>query len=206
MTLLLLIGCIQVHRPSCETTTRDVEEDERVAEIAVSAADLMTLMVGEFSFAGEWPDDGPVSGTTGVTRGEGAAMGVESTRVDTVTNGGFGFGREVLLLDVQCVSSISVPVDITLQTTDGVVDIAVPGSATVDDRAGLNDGVPEFMFAGATFTGDAVTAIPAPADPNAIAGLEMQFTPAAFDFVSLWWDGADYQQIFEAPAANAGGR
>lgn len=201
-SLLLLSGCIQVHRPSCETATRDLDEDERVAEIAVSAADLMTLMEGEFSFAGEWPDDGPVGGTTTVARGEGAAVGVESTRVDTVTKGGFGFGQQVLTLDVQCVSSISVPVDLTLQTADGAVDIAVPGSAAVDDRAGLTDGVPEFMFAGATFTGDSVAAIPAPADPGVTAGLELQFTPTAFDFVSLWWDGSDYQQIFEAPAAN----
>lgn len=201
-SLLLLTGCIQVHRPSCETTTRDLDEDERVAEIAVSAADLMTLMTGEFGFAGEWPEDGPVSGTTTVARGDGAATGVESIRVDTVTKGGFGFGQEVLLIDVQCVSSISVPVDITLQTTDGAVDVAVPGLAAADDQAGLTDGVPEFMFAGATFTGDTVTAIPAPADPDATAGLELQFTPTAFDFVSLWWDGSDYEQIFQAPAAD----
>lgn len=201
-SLLLLAGCIQVHRPSCETTTRELDEDELVAEIAVSAADLMTLMEGEFNFAGEWPDDGPVSGTTGLTRGEGAVTGIESTRVDTVTNGGFGFGREVLLLDVQCVSSISVPVDITVQTTDGTVDIAVSGAAAVDDRAGLVDGVPEFMFAGAAFNGDTVTAVPAPADPDADGGLELQFTPTAFDFVSVWWSGSEYQQIFEAPAAN----
>jgi len=200
LTLLWLSGCIQVHRPSCETETRELGDEEVIGDLAVSAADLMALMEGEFSFAGSWPDGAPVTGTTRVARGEGPVVGTDGTVVDTVTNGGFGIGEEMLLVGVICTDSIAVPVEITLATGDGIVDLAVSGSATADDQGLVVDGVPEFMFAGASFSYDESITIPAPDDPSDTGGVEVQFSPSAFDFVSVWWTGSDYQQIFEAPA------
>lgn len=200
LTFVLLSGCIQLHHQSCETETRELSEDEVIGDLAVSAADLMTLMEGAFSFAGSWPDGSPVAGTTSIARGDGPAVGTDSTKVDTVTNGGFGIGEEVPLVALICTDSVAVPVDITVATSDGAVDIAASGSATADDQGAMVDGVPEFMFAGASFPNDESVTVPAPNDPSDTGGLEVQFSPSAFDFVSVWWDGSDYQQIFEAPA------
>ncbi|MDP2308400.1 MAG: hypothetical protein Q8P18_20445 [Pseudomonadota bacterium] len=197
MLLLLLTACIRVHRPSCESEERVLDDDELVGDLAVTAADLLAVMEGTHGFAGAYAAGGSVTGAAIVARGVGDVIGVDSTIVDVVTNGGFGFGDETLLVGVECVDSLEVPVEIALRTDDGLVDVALVGLGTADTRGNLVDGVPEFFEAGGDILPEDIVAMPTPEVSDPTATLELQWTPERFAFVSLWWDGSEYEQVLE---------
>ncbi|MDP2316170.1 MAG: hypothetical protein Q8P41_24950 [Pseudomonadota bacterium] len=201
MLFLLSTACIQVHRPSCESEEVVLGDDETIGDLAVSAADLLAVIEGTHAFAGAYAAGGSVTGTATVARGVGDVIGIDSTTVDTVTNGGFGIGDETLMIAVECVDSLRIPVAIALRTDDGLVDVSLAGLGTADTRGNLVDGVPEFFEAGGDIAAADIVAMPEPTVADPVAALELQWTSERFAFVSLWWDGDDYEQVLEATPA-----
>lgn len=195
--LLLLAGCFTtVHSNTCETSTYEVGDDEHVGGLPSTAADILDIVVGTFAFDAAYEAGGTALGQVVVVRGGGPALATESTRIEHTTRGQPGIGEERTTAGVECEDALVVPVDVALATDDARVELSMDGQAfALSARA---DREPERFEASGDVDPSDLSAMPATQDPAASPGLSLQWTPdGELSSVSLWWDGADYEQVLE---------
>lgn len=121
--LLLLFACGQTHTPGCESTTREIADDEPLPDLELSVADLFAGLAGERLVpARVVGDEGDVLEVAAVsltaTRGEGSAEWTEAESVDNVRPH-FGIGDEYLMINVVCNGGLAVPTALDVAREDG---------------------------------------------------------------------------------------
>lgn len=184
---LALTGCPQPGTVSwleCERVETPVADDVVVAEVGLSAADVLALVTGTFPFDAAYEAGGGSAGEIVLTRGVGSAASSIGTLVNHTAPSSTP-GHQVLLLEVSCEPELIVPVDAALTTDDGLVALAVAGEATPG--------------AGATTTAPVsvrgyVPAAEVDALPGTGAGatVSLRVVPQSSTVsVDVWWDGAE---------------
>lgn len=134
-----LAACGHSHRPSCDSTSRDLADDELLPDLDYTVSDLLASLAGERVVPAQLLGDGRVqTGVSAVavtlTRGEGTARWTDSVPVDLVTTH-FGFGDDYLLMAVICDSGVNVPAHVSVARQDGSGSVEGDGplAARVDD-------------------------------------------------------------------------
>lgn len=178
-----------VEGAECATEVVPVAGDERVPGFSITADEVFDTVQGAFAFAAFYEDGAPVTGGGAVTRGAGSAFAVLGTTVGTSPSGMEG---------PTCDSALHVPVEVQFATDDGRIAFATPALATPSiTRA---DGQADLFHVEADPAPEGIEAVPDPLEPGAVLGISLQWTPATFDWVSLWYSGLDYEQVLEGPA------
>lgn len=124
--LPLLAGCFQVtSRPSCERIATEVADDEVTAlgtaqELldGLEALDVVTRFTDE--------DGAELPGFVHAERAAGPALFVEQIASSEETRS-FGFGRNSLMIHVECADTLEVPVAVDAGADDGSVDLTADG-------------------------------------------------------------------------------
>lgn len=204
----LLLGCsdsrtLVHHRTECAIDTLEVADDQPIDGLSVTGGDVVTAVEGTFSFAAAYADGTPVTGGGTVTRGLGSAIATIATVEQWTTTTGTGPTAQSggLINDGQgeCETGLAVPVEVEFATDDGVVVFST--SALASPSITRADGVADFFHIEGDVAADSTEAIPTPSEPGALPGFSLQWTPDAFDWVSVWFSGTAYEQILEGPAS-----
>ncbi|GDX82488.1 hypothetical protein LBMAG42_42990 [Deltaproteobacteria bacterium] len=121
--LFLLLACGQTHTPGCESTTREIADDEPLPDLELSVADLFAGLAGERIVPAQvLGDDREVLEVAAVSvtaaRGEGGAEWTNAEAVDNVRPY-FGIGDEYLLIGVVCDGGLTVPTTLDVAREDG---------------------------------------------------------------------------------------
>jgi hypothetical protein len=134
MTLLLLLGCARITENHCEFTDRTAADDEEL-DFGQSVAEVLAALTPATVDA---VDGTGAVHTVDVTlaRGSGDAELVDATvMVDVIREGGPNT-KTTWLGDGGCADVVTVPMEITLASDDGAVDVAGTGTLTNEAGAG----------------------------------------------------------------------
>lgn len=170
---------------TCDRTERNVEDDEVVDGLGISPADVLAEVSGVFPFAAAYGDGGVTLGEVVVARRPGSAVASVGTLVHHQAPSATP-GSSVLTMATDCEATLSVPVDATITTEDGLVDLAAAAEAGPSG--------PRMQVTG-RLPADEVDALPGPEEE---VGFAVQWDADGV-YVSVWRDGADYTQVLESP-------
>lgn len=139
--LLLLIACGRYHSPSCEETTRVVDDDELLPDLDITVTDLLANAAGERIVPAQVFDiDRNVLEVTAVsvetTRGDGDAEWTDAEEVDEVSYR-LGFGDYYPNIFLLCAGGLSVPTVLDVAREDEAGTLVAEGDlhATPDQLA-----------------------------------------------------------------------
>lgn len=139
--LLLLLACGRYHSPSCEETTRVVDDDEVLPGLELTVTDLLANAAGERIVPAQVFDiDRNVLEVTAVsvetTRGDGDAEWTDAEEVDEVSYR-IGFGDSYPNIFLLCAGGLSVPAVLDVARVDEAGALVAEGDlhATPDELA-----------------------------------------------------------------------
>jgi hypothetical protein len=165
----LLVACGTVTRPTCDQTTREVDDDEDLGAIGATVAELtagldVPTVVDLRDSAG-----GLHSTEVSATRAAGPATFTDGTKGVLITPT-LGFGSYYLAVGVMCDDTVTFAMDLRLVSDDGVVDVAGPATATTG-RISF-DSVPLSIERQLDLEEDV---IPPPSVPSNVATMEVTY-------------------------------
>jgi hypothetical protein len=201
LLLTLLAACTTVSTTECVTARFPIGNHEVAGDLTLTPADVLDVVVGPFTFTGTYDDGSQVAGDGEVVRGAGEAMVTDATlvthtskRVDPPRPWWSAIFDKVGV--IECRDTMEIPVDATLRTDDGAVELSFDGIATPP----RTDIEPDFFAVEGDVDPEDALALPDAPDPALWPHLALQWDAAGLTSVSLWWEGGDYVQILEAPA------
>ena len=176
---LLLLACGRYHSPSCEETTRTLDDDEVLPDLDVTVTDLLADVAGERVVPAQvYDSDRNVLEVTAIsvetTRGDGDAEWTDAEEVDDVSYR-LGFGDYYPSIFLLCAGGLSVPAAFDAARVDEAGALEAEGDlhATPDELA-----VGQVSFSGTVTTtaGDWTSMRSAFAgyEDDALTGLQLQ--------------------------------
>lgn len=151
-----LTGCGTVVSSACEETAREVADDE-VLPTGTTVAELAAAWFAPLQLPARWHDGRATELSIFVARGDGPAEWVDLETVTIERRGGPPFSKAYLLVHPICEDHVRYPVDLSVLSEDGDLDVheraiaqvglsGVADATRIELEAGVDDlpGMPSF--------------------------------------------------------------
>ncbi|MES2644844.1 MAG: hypothetical protein V4850_35480 [Myxococcota bacterium] len=139
LLVLPLAACGVTVRPTCETVSETELDDAEISGLGFSVDQLLGVVAGDHAAAGTYEDGTSAEVAVGITRGAGPARLVRTESASVRTPNGTLFGEQILNIHVTCHDVVTVPVQLRVETIDGVVTFDEAADAVAADEGGLGD-------------------------------------------------------------------
>jgi hypothetical protein len=189
LLLVPLAACGVTVRPTCETVSETDLDDGEVSALGFSVDQLLGEVAGDHAAAGTYEDGTPAEVAVGITRGAGPARLVRTENASVRTPNGTLFGELILNIHVTCLDVVTVPVQLRVETDDGLFTFEEAADAVADDEALLGD-----VTVSARVPADEAEGLPLPDRENPLSAFaEARFldsgTAAARHIGQVGWEG-----------------
>lgn len=129
--LVLVAGCGRTVSSTCEETAREVADDE-LLPTGATVAELAAAWFAPVQIPARWHDDRVTELSISAARADGTAEWVDLEAVTVETRGGPPFSKTHLLMQVTCHDHVRFPVDLSVVSEDGDLDVHDRATARVE--------------------------------------------------------------------------
>ncbi|MDP2305451.1 MAG: hypothetical protein Q8P18_05445 [Pseudomonadota bacterium] len=193
--VILLPGCVS--ESACESERIDISDGEtELGDLDFTVAELLAGLEGIRTFPASDDAGAPLSAELDIERGEGTAVFVDTTLVETRRAGiRLNVGQSFTFLS--CEDVVEVPITFALTTADGSIAVEGEALARSEEWGDTSEGVGGVAF---THTVDRdVATLPAPPRGSAGAQVDAWFEGDHLEQASLSWVGTSKEALHFPP-------
>lgn len=138
---LAAAGCGTVYSPDCADILHVVADDDPLPG-GITVQEMVASLPAEARVPGTWYDDRVAEVRLTTARGSGAAVWIESEEIQVAERGGLPFTEQWSWVGVICEDRVRFPIDATLSTDDGELDLDLQLTATFRPVPEIHFGLP----------------------------------------------------------------